>query len=179
LILVMLAAAAISGAPPMGQAVARPDQSTPQAAAATFYDTYLRSTAGAFPNRNARMRLRRLLSPRLNLLLERADHAQAEHARRSRGQEPPPIEGDVFTSLFEGAGRFQVERCRSGPMRAICLVSLDYGGGGQAPARWSDQLVLMRAPAGWVVDDVVYGGRWAFANRGRLSQTLRSTIPGG
>ena len=174
----MLAAAAVSGAPPADRA-AGPDQSTPQAAAATFYDAYLRSTAGAFPGRNARMRLRRLLSPRLNLMLEQADRARLEHARRSRGREPPPIEGDVFTSMFEGAGRFQVERCRSGAERAICMVSLGHSGGAQAPSRWRDQLVLMRAPAGWVVDDVVYGGRWAFANRGRLSQTLRSAIPGG
>jgi hypothetical protein len=125
------------------------------------------------------MRLRRMLSPRLNLLLEQVDHAEAMHSRRTRGREAPLIEGDVFTSLFEGAGRFEVQRCRAGSMQAICQVSLSRDGSAQGPARWRDQIMLVRAPAGWVVDDVVYGSTWSFGNRGRLSQTLRSAISGG
>jgi hypothetical protein len=175
---ILAAAAAVSAAPPAGGWRA-PDQTTPQAAASSFYSVYLGSTAGAFPDRRSRSRLRRLLSPGLNVMLERADHAMTLQARRSRGQEAPPIEGDVFTSLFEGAGRFQVERCRARRTEAACIVALGNDVAGGRPARWRDQLVLTRAPAGWVVDDVVYGGRWPFANRGRLSQTLRSAINGG
>ena len=178
MILATLAVAAVSAGAP-ARAPGRPDIVTPQSAAASFYGAYLRSTAGAFPTSRARSQLRPLLSPRLNLLLERADRAEAEHARRTHGQEPPLIEGDVFTSLFEGAGRFQVQRCRTGAMRAICPVSLGYDTPGQRPTRWRDQLVLMHGPSGWLVDDVVYGAHWSFGNKGRLSQSLRSAIFGG
>jgi hypothetical protein len=173
MILAAIAAAAALSGPPM-----RPELEAPFSAAQGFYDAYLGS-AGAFPGPRARARLRPYLSPRLAMLLEEADRAEARHARYSRGREPPLLEGDVFTSLFEGAGRFQVQRCRSGAARAICQVALGSDPRARQPVRWNDQLVLVRSPGGWQVDDVVYGGRWAFANRGRLSQTLRSAIVGG
>ena len=173
MIIVILAAAAVSASAPAGPQIA-----TPQSAATSFYGAYLGSTAGAFPGPRARWRLRPLLSPRLNLLLERVDRAEAEHARRTRDQEAPLIEGDVFTSLFEGAGRFHVIRCRTGSMRAICQVGLSYDASRQRPASWQDQLVLMRGPSGWLVDDVIYGAHWSFGNKGRLSQSLRSAISG-
>jgi hypothetical protein len=176
--LIILAAAALAGGAPAAGPSA-PDPSTPMGAANAFYGAYLQSTAGAFPAERARTRLRRLLSPNLNMLLEQAEHAEAVHAWRTHGQQPPLISGDVFTSLFEGAGRFQVQGCRADGMRAVCRIWLGGVGAGQGPARWQDQLMLVRAPRGWVVDDVVYGASWPSANRGRLSRLLRSAIEGG
>jgi len=170
--------AAAPTAPVPAPAPGRQDLSTAKAAAFAFYGAYIGTTAGAFPGPRARFVLRPLLSPRLNMLLEQAAWAMAYQARASRGQAAPAIEGDVFTSMFEGAGRFQVERCRIGSVRAICSIWLGYEGSGP-PARWRDQLVLMRGPRGWVVDDVIYGGSWSFGNRGRLSQTLRGAVSGG
>jgi hypothetical protein len=35
---------------------------------------------------------------------------------------------------------------------------------------------LINTPSGWRVDDIVYGGNWAFGNKGRLSELLKQAI---
>jgi len=178
-ILIALAAAAIAGAPPPPiNPGPFPPSSTPQTAARDFYMTYLASPAGGIPEGRQRARLRPLLSYRLNTLIDEAYRAEVRHARRTRGREPPVLEGDIFTSLFEGAGRFEVMRCRSSHARSICQISLVYNEPRSQPAHWRDQLVLTRAGSRWVVDDVIYGGDWQFGNKGRLSLTLRNVIDG-
>ena len=37
-------------------------------------------------------------------------------------------------------------------------------------------VLLVNTPAGWRVDDIAYGGGWAFGNKGRLSELLKQTI---
>ena len=177
ILMIAISAGALAAAKP-AEARGPADRSTPEAASASFYGAYLETTPGAFPGPVARMRLRRLLSPRLNGLLGQADHAEAVHAWRTGGREPPLIAGDVFTSLFEGAGRFQVQGCRSDGQQAVCQVALGNDRM-QRPSRWRDRLVLMRAPSGWVVDDVIYGGSRGSGAAARLSQTLRTAIGGG
>jgi hypothetical protein len=175
MILIALSAAALAAGGPQGP-VGPPDRSTPAAAAAAFYDAYLATTAGAFPGPQARTRLRRLLSPRLNALLGQADRAEAMHAWRTHRREPPMIQGDIFTSSYGGAGRFRVMGCRSYGDQATCMVVLDGGG---RPSRWRDLVVMMRAPTGWVVDDVVYGLRGSSGSSRRLSQALQTVIGAG
>lgn len=181
MILNLVAAASLAASPPPPNPGPFPPSATPQGAAQVFYGTYLSAPAGGVPYGRYRERLRPLLSGRLNTLLDVAGAVEARHARRTRGREPPLLEGDIFTSLFEGAGRFEVMRCRVTNARAICRISLTYNEPRSQPAHWHDQLVLVRLREGgrWVVDDVLYGGNWQFGNKGRLSVTLRDVIDGG
>lgn len=152
------------------------DLRSPPAAARAFYGIYLRLPHDGVPGASARAHLRPVVSARLGALLARADAAEREHTRRTHNQEPPILEGDVFTSLFEGAGRFKVEGCQAWPARAICSVALSYSSPHDKPAHWRDRVVLVHAAGGWRVDDVVYGGTWAFGNKGRLSDSLKSVV---
>ena len=152
------------------------DLRSPQSAARAFYQLYLRTPHDGVPGPVARSRLRPVVSARLDALLARADRAEIAHTRRTHNQEPPILEGDVFTSLFEGASRSQVEGCQAWPTRAICSVALSYQSPHDKPARWRDRVVLIHAGGGWRVDDVVYGGTWAFGNKGRLSDSLKSVV---
>jgi hypothetical protein len=84
------------------------------------------------------------------------------------------VQGDLFTSLFEGATRFTVASCTGDASAASCLVDFAYQEGSGPVTAWQDRVHLVRAGAGWVVDDVAYGGGWPFARRGRLSDVLKA-----
>jgi hypothetical protein len=43
-------------------------------------------------------------------------------------------------------------------------------------SNWTDTLLLVRTADGWKIDDIAYGGSWAFGNKGRLSDTLKQAI---
>ena len=152
------------------------DAASPGRATASFYRIYLQVRPSGVPDASARARLEPVLTARLSTLLERAARAEAVYAEKTKGDSPPLVEGDVFTSLFEGAGRFRVLGCRTGPVRAVCRTDLTYASPGSKPARWRDTMVLIHTAAGWRVDDVVYGGRWAFGPKGSLSQALKGAI---
>jgi hypothetical protein len=36
--------------------------------------------------------------------------------------------------------------------------------------------LLVKDAAGWRVDDIQYGGSWAFGNKGKLSDSLKAVI---
>jgi hypothetical protein len=60
-------------------------------------------------------------------------------------------------------------------------VALGYRGGPEdsKPVNWTDTIYLLHTPAGWKVDDIAYGGSWAFGNKGRLKETLQGAIRDG
>ncbi|MGH8082573.1 MAG: hypothetical protein ACREP7_18500, partial [Lysobacter sp.] len=83
------------------------------------------------------------------------------------------IEGDMFTSLFEGATEFKLgKRSVAGPDREsfeIDFARTDAGGS----SRWKDRALMLREDGQWKLDDVEYGGDWGFAAHGRLSDSLK------
>jgi len=44
------------------------------------------------------------------------------------------------------------------------------------PVSWTDQVVVKSERGRWVVVDVVYGGKWDFANRGTLLEVLKTVV---
>ena len=119
-----------------------------------------------------------MLSPRLNKQLSQAAAAQARLTVRVKNAVPPVLEGDIFSSLFEGATAWKVGACQQDGKTARCPVALMHvetaqpGAKPQKPANWNDTLVLVDTSAGWKVDDVVYDAGFAFGNTGQLSDML-------
>jgi hypothetical protein len=91
------------------------------------------------------------------------------------------MEGDIFTSNFEGATTFHVGACTASGNAAHCAVSFTYTGGkkDEKPANWTDTVYLVHTAGGWRVDDIGYGATWAFGNKGRLKDVLASAIRDG
>ena len=158
------------------------------AAANRFYATYAAlPRSGGIPPPAARARLAPLLSARLSGLIGKAAAADARfHA--SVKDAPPLIEGDLFSSLFEGFQSYRVGACTATAAAGRCTVQLHYqdrtppsgsGARGQAnnrPVDWSDEIVFVKAQGQWKVDDIAYKGSFAFGNTGLLSQTLAMVI---
>jgi len=130
------------------------------------------------PAPGGRARLAPVLSDRLNKMI--ADAARAGDRFHARNQGSPPLlEGDLFTSMFEGATSWKVVDCGPSTKDAnvvYCPVALRHDEPGQKPVAWTDTLYLVAGPGGWRVDDIGYGGGFAFGNTGRLSETLKSVL---
>lgn len=112
------------------------------------------------------------LSPTLEKLLRDAQAAEARFAKTNKGA-PLVIEGDIFTSLFEGASSVELGACSGDAARGRCSVRLEHKDPKDKPVAWNDTVLLVNTPSGWRVDDIVYGGTWAFGNKGRLSELLK------
>jgi len=149
----------------------------PQRTAAAFYAAYAKAHPSGVPNARQRVQLGQFLSQRLNGLLVDADRAEQRYAAATRQESPPLVEGDLFTSLFEGATAYNIGACTTeGDATASCSVALTSSMTGQPDTHWTDTVLLVREGRGWKIDDISYGGTWPFANKGRMSDVLNDAI---
>jgi hypothetical protein len=156
----------------------------PASAVVSFYDVYvpLHVKGGGIPDATERVRYQPVLSPRLNKQIADAAQAQARLTAKVKNAVPPMLEGDIFSSLFEGASDYQIGECRGDTKIARCPVALTYapppvpGHKAEKRAKWNDTVVVVMTPQGWKVDDVIYDAGFAFGNTGRLSSMLQMVI---
>lgn len=149
---------------------------TPQAVTEGFYATYLSLKPSGIPDAKARARLQPFISPALDHLLIRSEAAEAQYRKATSEQAPPLVEGDIFSSLFEGATAFRLESCQTSDTGGQCRVALTYTAKGEAPTQWTDNAMLVRTAEGWRVGDIGYGGTWPFGNKGTLTENLKFAI---
>ncbi|MBV8977998.1 MAG: hypothetical protein JO261_09375 [Alphaproteobacteria bacterium] len=146
-----------------------------------FYGAYSGfHPSDGIPDAKGRAKYSPFISPALEALLSDGDRAEARFAKANKDS-PPLIEGDLFTSNFEGATAYRVETCSASGRRGSCAVMLTYDPGKtnnakDKPFSWTDTVYLVQTPAGWRVDDIGYGGTWDFGNKGKMSDTLKSAI---
>jgi hypothetical protein len=146
-----------------------------------FYRAY--STfhpSDGIPDAKGRAKYEPYISPALDKLLIEGDKAEDRFAKANKDS-PPLIEGDLFTSNFEGATAFKIGACTEKGSAGTCKAMLAYDPGKtnnpkDKPFSWTDTVYLVSTPAGWRVDDIGYGGTWDFGNKGRMSDTLKSAI---
>ena len=146
------------------------------AAASGFYRVYqtFRPSDG-IPSEAERAKYAPFLSPALERLLGEAEAAEQRFAKANKDS-PPLLEGDIFSSLFEGASSVAVGPCSRAGGQGRCGVKLEYVGNDMKPVAWSDTVLLVDTPAGWRIDDIAYGGNWAFGNKGKLRDLLKQTL---
>jgi hypothetical protein len=160
----------------LGLAVTGASAGTPADAAEGFYAVYASfHPSDGIPDAAGRAKFAPYISPALEALLKRGDDAEKNFAKANKDS-PPLIEGDLFTSMFEGATAHKLGVCKQSGDTARCAVELTYSGGKEKPFHWSDTAVLIKTKDGWRVDDIIYGGTWDFGNKGRMTDTLRQAI---
>lgn len=152
-----------------------------QRGATGFYRVYMEARPAGVPHGKALARFAPVISSSLAELLQRAAAAERRYAKLTEKKVPPLVEGDLFTSLFEGAQSFAIRECHRGAAGgAACTVELQTAGGaGKTPVRWADKVYLIRNDRRWVVDDIEFGGDWPFMHKGRLREILRRVIREG
>ena len=145
-----------------------------------FYAVYATfHPSDGIPDAKGRAKYAPFLSPTLEDLLKRGNEAELAFARANKDS-PPLIEGDLFTSNFEGATSYKVGACKGDARSARCPVALTYDDSASnpkdKPLSWNDTVYLVGTPSGWRVDDIGYGASWDFGNKGRMSETVKGAI---
>lgn len=146
--------------------------SSPSQAANNFYRTYLKLNIRGLPNDEQMKVLSPLITADLKELFENAQKTQAKFSKENPDEKPPWADGDLFTSLFEGAQTFRLKRPTTRRGRTEVPVQLTYTQGGST-SRWSDVLVLVRRGNRWLVSDILLKGDWAFKSGASLRANLK------
>jgi hypothetical protein len=151
--------------------VAAPPAGSPAAAATAFYTAVMSLPVGGVPDAAGQERLQPLVTSDLAAKLAAARAAEEAHTAATGNEEPPMLQGDIFGSLFEGRTAFIVAGCEESGNGVHCEVPQSFSDQ-SGDSDWTDTVVLVQEDGAWKVADVIYGGDWDFANRGRLTETL-------
>jgi hypothetical protein len=146
-------------------------------AAVRFYRSYsgLRQSAGltGIPNEAQLARLAPLLTPELGGLFDTALREQRRCAKQYPGDKPPWIEGDIFSSKFEGFNSFSATASRLRKQGREVTMRFAYAEG-KTRVKWTDTLVLRHEAGRWLVDDIFYRGHFAFTSG--FGKNLKSSL---
>jgi hypothetical protein len=146
-------------------------------AAIGFYTLYIKVRPRGIPREKEMVPLRPHLSKALDQNLREARRAEVQYQKANRAAVPPLIEGDLFTSLFEGANAFSVLSCEGQKTVASCAIefsSIDPRA--HSRFKWRDKVYLVFESGRWLVDDIEYLGNWEFMHKGRLKAVLTQAI---
>ena len=150
------------------------EEAGPPQVANSFYKEVRVKRISGLPEPARLKKLAPFLAPDLVTAFERAWREQQSFIRKHPDEKPPWIEGDLFSSLFEGVTTWKLGSAKTDGERAQVPVNLTYTGG-KNTQRWTDTLLLKHTSAGWKIDDIRMGGEWAFKAGGNtLRQTLAS-----
>jgi hypothetical protein len=127
------------------------------------------------PDASGRAKFAPYLSPALNKMLADGAAAEARFAAKVKDS-PPLIEGDLFSSMFEGATAWKLGGCNVSGSAVRCPVSFTHAQAGHPPVTWTDALLLVNTQEGWRVDDIAYGAEFQFGNTGKLTDTLKMVL---
>jgi hypothetical protein len=148
---------------------------SPQQTVQNFYAVYLKSHAPGLPDSKKLGQLKPYLSKQLVALILHAREEQKRFIKNYPAEKPPWIEGDLFSSLFEGPTACTVAAGAITNDRARVMVRFTYNDPKTPgkPFTWQDALYLVKEHDKWVIDDIEYLGGWDFAPKGRLSGSLK------
>lgn len=115
--------------------------------------------------------LRPFIADTLARGLVAADSVRESDKRRAPDEKPAYVEGDLFSSVFEGSTSFRVMPTAS--TSAPYAVPVAFADERAKPVvRWVDTAIVIVERGRLVVQDVRYGGTWDFANKGKLLDQL-------
>jgi hypothetical protein len=127
-----------------------------------FYTAYIADKPAGLPDGEHLERLKPFLTGRLYALIVDALQYRDEMTKRHPDEKPPFVDGDHFTSVFEGPRSFEILRVDGENVRVRFMDEPDV--------TWEDTIVVKDGR----IDDVVYGGAGEFNPPGRLSNRLKA-----
>lgn len=138
-----------------------------------FYAAYLAVHPPGLPSGDALKTLEPFLSRRLRGLIDAALVEQARFEKAHPDDKPPFVDGDYFSSNFEGFTAFKVGAVEARGAGHRVDVALSYADPGSSErVEWTDAVDVVEEDGRLVIDDVELRGDWPFATHGRLSTIL-------
>lgn len=116
---------------------------------------------------------RQFVSVPLFELLKNVSEAEEAHLREVGDHQPPLVEGNLFTSLPQGATTYRLINCQLESGEGSCRVELIYTDAQhKSPTKWVDKVILTKDVRGWVIGNISYGGEAAPLRSGDLHSAL-------
>lgn len=139
---------------------------------AEFYTTYRGLKFEGLPNKAQLATLAPYLSTDMQSAIKNAQAVQAKCMKKFPTDKPMWIEGDMFSSNFEGFTTFKVANSNGGK----ATVAFEYVENGQKVA-WSDQVIVRTEKGKVVIDDFRFGRTQGFTSGygESLKKSLRGT----
>lgn len=145
-------------------------------AAQRIFDQITALHVSGLPNDEQMRVLVPLLTVKLREALDAARDWQRREIDRMRragsNDKPPFVEGDLFSSLFEGAQTAHAVSFVRRNSEVVVVLDRSYGRGFDL-VQWQDRAVLRLVDGSYLLDDIEYGGNWAFQAG---TSTLRKTL---
>lgn len=152
-----------------GLCLATPPAAGPEAAAMTFFQHYQSMKLTGLPSDKEIRQLAPWLSNGLRKTIAAARAEQARCMKAFKDEKPPWIEGDLFTSNFEGFTTFQVNKTEAASTRLT--LQFEYVENGQKFA-WKDDVEMVREGGSWKLNDIF------FRQSAKPDQSLRGGLTG-
>jgi hypothetical protein len=158
---------------------ATPAQASPETAVNAFYSLRIASRTQGTPSVEQLEQLAPHISEELRALLEQALLQHHRIASRTVQSQRTFVEGDLFSSLFDGPTSFVAqgtEHRPSGEYMVSVLLKSSY----QLPIlSWTDRVKVIQENGRYVVADIEYANHWAFGSNTALVASLNSAIGKG
>jgi hypothetical protein len=140
-----------------------------------FYATTIAQKVTGAPTAAQLATLAPFLSDTLRMLLEAARRRSEADAARAPDEKPMFVEGDLFSSLFEGPNAVEIVADSARGDGRVATVRMTATSA-SPPVTWTDRVVLVKRAGRFVIDDIEYAGTWDFANKGGLRASLVSGL---
>ncbi len=144
-----------------------------------FYDWRIKTAFTGVPDAVTLKMADQFLSAELTCLLGVARNYRDLYAKHFPTDKPPFVEGDMFTSLFEGANRYRVESVRVNKVQARAQVQLHFyfdQNKNKDTKGWRDTVLLEQKNQHWRITDVHYNAHFNFGNSGSLRKNLSDEL---
>jgi len=141
-----------------------------------FLDFYFHEYRRGLPSKSQIPDLASFVTPELLDLFVAAMAGEDCYAKKNNYEGPPAIEGDLFSSLFEGGTSATYQLVDQKADRGTVEIKWTHDDKNIAPEPfvWKDRVFLDRAEQGWLIADFAHLGTWDFMIKGNVSQVLDS-----
>lgn len=171
LLLILVSVAGCNSAP-----VVETPANEAEAPVKRFLDYYFNEYRRGLPARSQFPQLASFVTPELLAQFDAALQGAACDAKRYNYEGAPAVEGDLFSSLFEGATSAsyrQIARDADTATFAIEWINDDKNLSPDATT-WQDRVILVKTGKGWRISDFTHDGDWDFMKDASVSQILQA-----
>lgn len=140
-----------------------------------FLDFYFNEYKRGLPEESQLPELASFTSPNLVDLFQAAMKGEDCYLNNDNYEGPSPVQGDLFSSLFEGGTSATYRQIARDTDTATFEIEWtnDVKWLSPEPFVWHDRVFLVRVASGWRIADFTHDGTWEFMKKGNVSQNLR------
>lgn len=137
-----------------------------------FYAKLASLNVRGLPDSNQLSELSPFFSAGIVAQFKRDQKKQDAFIKKHPGDKPPWVEGDLFSSLFEGPTGYEIGRSRilSGATHVDVKLSNDSAGD---KTTWTDTAILKKIGGKWKITNILFKGDWQFKSGSSLLNVLR------